>query len=231
MIRLAIDTSSPVSSVALDCGADGLFVRELASRDTHSQTLQRAVDELLEDSPLDSLSAVQSIGIGLGPGSFTGIRIGLSFAKGLSWSWRVPLTGVSTFEAMAHSQIRSGKSVAVSSDARRNEFFFSAWQNRNGALVCVEPLRIAGAEEISRIISSNGAAGDWVLIDAGNDSSPCENIETLAASHVAAGILAIMPEPAPWSIERLTAIEPLYIRAVAALTIQERINLGMLPPN
>jgi tRNA threonylcarbamoyladenosine biosynthesis protein TsaB len=100
MLSLGIDTATALGSLAL--ARDGrVLARETIAEDAeHSAELGPALDRLLEQGGA-ALGDVAAIGVGLGPGSYTGLRVGIAFAKGLEFGLRVPLVGVPSFEAMA----------------------------------------------------------------------------------------------------------------------------------
>src|SRR6516225_11899279 len=109
---LGIDTGSATASLGL---VDGGQVRAVLSRTwpSHCAGLPAAIDELIAAVGL-KLTDIEGIGIAIGPGSFTGLRIGLSYAKGLAYARRIPMAGVPTLDAMAlagGSDLRSGTLV------------------------------------------------------------------------------------------------------------------------
>lgn len=229
MIRLAIDTSSPVSSVALQSGNGEILCRELDSRDTHSQTLQRAIDEIVSESSLTALADIQGVAVGLGPGSFTGIRIGLSYAKGLAWSLKVPLVGVGSFEAVAQGAAEGADWIAVLSDARRAECFFAAWRRTPTGLLPCEQLGIVPVTEIEGLLSAHAPASSWHIIDAGVVGDILSNMISAPASNIATGVMKLSTHVSSPPYEGSQDIEPLYVRAVSALSIADRRERGMLP--
>ena len=100
MLLLAFETSAKAASVALFDGTKLLGEQYQNTGLTHSQTLMVMAQELLtqcEKTPQD----VEAVAVANGPGSFTGIRIGMAAAKGFAWGAELPLYGVSTLEAMA----------------------------------------------------------------------------------------------------------------------------------
>ena len=101
MILLALDTATPVTTVAL-LEDDKVLGREYQPAKNHSVTLLPAIDRLLADNSVsrDSLGAVAA---GVGPGSFTGVRVGLTLAKTLAFALKIELVGVSTLEALAYN--------------------------------------------------------------------------------------------------------------------------------
>jgi tRNA threonylcarbamoyladenosine biosynthesis protein TsaB len=132
---LAIDTSTEACSVALsaDGNVTGLF--ELAAK-SHTQRLLPMVQELLQQcqSGLENLDA---IAFGRGPGSFTGLRIGLGVVQGLAFARRLPVIPVSTLAAMAAGYWRRNpdavaRPVLTALDARMDEIYWSLFASRPG---------------------------------------------------------------------------------------------------
>jgi len=128
---LAIDTSTDVCSVALT--HLGLIKEEtvVAARE-HTRRLLPMVASILSESGL-SFKDLDAIAVANGPGSFTGLRIGLSIAQGLAYGVDLPLIPVSTLGAMANSVIRKGNLnnehiIVPAIDARMNEIYWSAYQ-------------------------------------------------------------------------------------------------------
>ena len=100
MTILAMDTATLVSSVAVATEERVLAELTAETRFTHSETLVPNIDEVLRlaDTKREELSAVA---VSLGPGSFTGLRIGLAAAKAIAYALSIPLIGVPTLEALA----------------------------------------------------------------------------------------------------------------------------------
>ncbi len=120
---LAIESSAKAASVALTDNGSLISQYFQASALTHSRTLLCMAEDLLSNLEL-SLSDIDVIAAAKGPGSFTGIRIGLAAAKGLAWGGDKPICGVSTLEAMAwHLSDRHGVIICPAMDARRGEIY------------------------------------------------------------------------------------------------------------
>lgn len=122
MISLALDTATLTGSVAVL--RDDLALAELSARvrATHSEQLLVLVEEALARAGV-SLDEVERLAVGVGPGSFTGVRIGLATAKGLALSTGAPLVGVSSLAALAASLALHGGPVLACLDARRDEVY------------------------------------------------------------------------------------------------------------
>ena len=140
---LAVDTATEACSAALLVG-DKLFSRwEEAPRD-HTRKILPMVQAVLEDAGI-SLSDLDAIAFGRGPGSFTGVRIGISVAQGLAFGAGVPLIGISTLAAMAQGAYRldGAQQVLTAIDARMNEVYFGHYE------LCDGRMQLVGDEVVS----------------------------------------------------------------------------------
>jgi len=128
---LGIETATFCGSVALLADDRLIGSRTLNTSATHSARLLTSIAELLAEADT-ALGDVAGIAVSIGPGSFTGVRIGLSAAKGLAFAGRVPMVGVSTLEALAVRAGRDPRLICPVVDARRSEVFAAAyrWPNR-----------------------------------------------------------------------------------------------------
>ena len=122
MIILAIDTASRSCSVAVVDG-DGIMAEiNDASGETHSRHLMAMVDQAVAMS-VKRIGAIEGYAVTRGPGSFTGLRIGISAAKGLAEAAGRPLAGVSSLEALAWQVAQSDAIILPMLDARRKEVY------------------------------------------------------------------------------------------------------------
>ncbi len=119
---LGIDSSSLVASVSLL--EDGIILGEytINHKITHSQTLLPMIEQLLNMIDVD-INTVDAVAIAAGPGSFTGLRIGGSTAKGLGQALSVPIIPVPTIDAMAYNLYMSEAYICPIMDARRNQVY------------------------------------------------------------------------------------------------------------
>ncbi len=135
MLILALESSAKAASAALV--KDGVLLAQYFQNSglTHSRTLLPMVEDLLRNTET-ALDEVDRIAVAHGPGSFTGIRIGVSVAKGLAWGADLPVCGVSTLEAMAWNGMSApeGTVICAVMDARRNQVYH--------ALFCLEAGKI-----------------------------------------------------------------------------------------
>lgn len=144
---LSIESSTKVCSVAIHDHGILVGILELHQENVHSQKLMMLVKDLLERSGLKP-SELQAVAVSSGPGSYTGLRIGVSIAKGLAFAHELPLIGVDTIEAMAHQVkdfTRDSDVIIPMIDARRMEVYMAVY---DAELRILEPLE-------PRIIESN----------------------------------------------------------------------------
>jgi len=134
MLILAMESSAKPASVAVY--ADGALMGQYFQNSglTHSRTLLAMVESLMNNLGV-SLSEIGLVAVSRGPGSFTGVRIGVSAAKGLAWGLGKPVCGVSTLEAMAYQAPDPGALLCPVMDARRNQVYNALFEWRDGALV------------------------------------------------------------------------------------------------
>ncbi len=133
MLMLAFETSAKAGSVALHDGTVLLGESYCNTGLTHSQTLMTMAEDLLKNcghTPAD----VTAVAVAAGPGSFTGVRIGVAAAKGFAWGAEIPCHGVSTLEAMAlNLGVHKGYVLPVM-DARRNQVYTALFYADSGML-------------------------------------------------------------------------------------------------
>lgn len=132
MLTLAFDTATPWGRFALAENGELLQYRPLNVMGSYADALLKVVQEILADNGR-TREELSSIGVTVGPGSFTGLRIGVATAKGLAYGLDVPLVGVGTLEAMAASLLEDHPAVeyAVPSlDARRQQVFSAVYRRQ-----------------------------------------------------------------------------------------------------
>ncbi len=130
---LAIETATMCGSVALLSGNRCLAENSVDTATTHSRRLIQQVEQVIQETELD-WEKLDGIAVSLGPGSFTGLRIGLSTAKGLAMATNRPLLGVPTLDGLAQQIIAPpGSLVCALLDARKNEVYAAFYRcNRDG---------------------------------------------------------------------------------------------------
>ena len=159
---LAIDTSGSFCSVAVINDSGVCTAGSSAGSGDHFEQLPLLVGRVCADAGI-ATTDITSIRIGVGPGSFTGLRIGMSFVKGLAWSIRVPLMGCSSLAgaaAAAMSRDSSLNRVVVLADARRDEVFAAAYTRGSPVVEEVAPCIVPVVELSGPIWAQEGTR--WV---------------------------------------------------------------------
>ena len=147
MLLLAFETSAKSCSAALHDGRGLLAESYQNSGLTHSQTLMVMAEDLLKVCG-KSAADVTALAVAAGPGSFTGVRIGVSAAKGFAWGAEKPVYGVSTLEAMALGLGVMDGHICCCMDARRKQVYNAIFLAENGHLTRVCEDRAISLEEL-----------------------------------------------------------------------------------
>ncbi len=152
MITLGIDSSAVAGSAAVL--RDGRLLAEIYSDVglTHSETLAPAVQRALQEAEV-SPRELDLLAVSVGPGSFTGIRIGVALAKGIAFPFDTPTAGVSSTRALAHPLGCFPGAVAAVLDARRGRVFCGVY--RQGREVC--PPKLLEIEELPELLGPGPA--------------------------------------------------------------------------
>ncbi len=145
---LAFESTAKAASVAL-CEDSFLIAQSFQNSGlTHSTTLLPMAEDLLKNCGI-ALHDIDALAVAIGPGSFTGLRIGISTVKGLSWGKRIPCFGVSTLEAMAYTVSHMNGIICCAMDARRAQVYNALFSANNGALERLTEDRAISLAELS----------------------------------------------------------------------------------
>ena len=212
MIVLALDTALNATSVAILDGERLLARRSEPMERGHQERVAGIVRDAMAEAGI-AFDRLDRIGVTVGPGSFTGLRVGLAFAKGLALALDIPCLGVGTLEALAASVDTPGLVGAVV-DARRGQLYVQVF--KNGAPIA-PPQALAAAEAQARLdrlaspvtLVGSGAA----LLTIGNEVTVDDR---RFADPVALARITLR------AAEPIARPEPLYLRAPDARTIAER---------
>lgn len=145
---LALETSAKSVSVAVTEDGVPLASSYQNTGLTHSRTLMPLLDAMLTSSGLE-LQDMDALAVAAGPGSFTGLRIGVSALKGLAWAAEKPCCGVSTLEAMARNLAHMDALIVCAMDARRNQVYNALFEAKNGVLTRLTPDRAIAVAELA----------------------------------------------------------------------------------
>jgi len=227
MIILGIETATAVCGAVIMDGDTILSEHEIAEPHVHSEHLLSIINRCLE-STVGSLQAVDAIAISIGPGSFTGLRIGLSVVKGLSFAAGKKIVAVPTLHALAwravvEKYVGENDYILPMIDARRDEVYTAMYQYRSQSLQecfapCAKSLSelsndIAGIDHI--VILGDGTPKFRKLFHGDENSQmsryiiPSEEHRYCKASAVAAVARA---NTGLYTINDIAALEPFYIK-------------------
>ena len=160
MIVLGIETATQQVGCALG-GVEGLLGSFHAAHGRrHAETLTPAIEFVCQSIGM-TLDQVSVVAVDIGPGLFTGLRVGIATAKALAQALRVPMIGLSSLDLLAH-QVRFSQSLIVPViDARRGEVFSATYRRVPGGVQRISDYRVGSAEELRNDIA---AAGEDALL-------------------------------------------------------------------
>lgn len=197
---LALDSSGLVASVALVY--DGVMVAEYTTnfKKTHSQTLLPMIDEVVKMTGT-SLEEIDAIAVAAGPGSFTGLRIGSSTAKGLGLALKKPIIPVPTVEGIAYNLFGNSKVICPIMDARRNQVYTGLYTFDKDEMEIISGQKAVSIGEIVEEINKLGREvvflGDGVPVFKEFIQENCKVPVSFAPAHMAmqrAGAVAVRAE-------------------------------------
>jgi len=211
---LAIETAGSACSVAVGTGSGVLSAERQAMRYGHVEALLPMVDRVLAASGL-TRAALDGVAVGVGPGGFTGIRVGLGAAQGIALALKARLIGVTSFAAVAAMLPSGAGSVLVSLDSRREDFYVQLFDRASG-LPLAEPAAVMPAD-VPGHVSEAAYAGPLLLAG--------DIVEATAAALGGRFVIEIADNSAPDARGVLTAalrrvarepggipVRPLYLR-------------------
>ena len=229
---LALETSAKsVSAAVVENGAVLCSAYQNTGL-THSRTLMPLVDGMLRAADL-AVGDMDLVAVAQGPGSFTGLRIGVSAAKGLAWTLDLPCCGVSTLLAMAQNLRHMDATVICAMDARRNQVYNALFRAKDGTLerLC-DDRAISLAElaeelkddESTKIVVGDGAKLCYTYLQ--QQGIPCRMAPSALVMQNAVGV-ALAAEELAAEGKTVSAHElvPVYLRLSQAE--RERLARGL----
>ncbi len=130
---LCIETSTEICSVALARGGECVALKECNTNNSHAKNMIPFVDEVLREAGIEKRQ-LNAIAVGIGPGSYTGLRIGVSTAKGLAYTLGIPVIAISTLECIAEPFLNLAEHCRPLIDARRMEVFTALYDHQGQLL-------------------------------------------------------------------------------------------------
>jgi tRNA threonylcarbamoyl adenosine modification protein YeaZ len=211
---LAIDTSTDVSYLALQLNS-GEIIQKNSTTGQHDTELASLTKNLFDEAGVE-LSTVDEVIIGAGPGSFTGLRVGFSFAEGVATGLGKFLIAVPSFFGYAMEQ--ESERIITIADARRSELFYAVYQNQNGEIEEIEAPTIVSISGFEKKYFEYSRTHKTVVVATGES---CCEVEFIRPKHIARNLIAVSASEIG-DLYRKDEPKLLYLRKVAAKTIAER---------
>ena len=158
---LGIDTSTMAANVAVLEDDKLICEYTINTKKTHSQKLMPMIENMLKLSDLD-IKEIDAIAICVGPGSFTGLRIGMATAKAMAHVNNIPLIGVNSLEILGANMDLCNRNICSILDAQRNQVYMNKYILKDDKITELEEISIKLIDELLEEISSSNE--DWVLV-------------------------------------------------------------------
>src|ERR687897_3875102 len=218
MIVVAIETSTPQTSVAI--GSDRQIVGNISlAGQARQEAVTPALDQLLEWTGV-RLSQVGGIAVGIGPGLFTGLRVGVETAKTLAQVLAVPIVGITSLDALAFSVRHTHRLIVAVIDGRRREVFFAIYRALPGGVVRGTEYTVGTPDhlcaELETVPGEMLAVGDGAILyrnQLEGLGSRVEFASTIRAHPEAAALVELaVPRFLREEHDRLHDVVPMYLR-------------------
>ena len=225
---LAIETATLVSSVALATSDTLLAEITLQTKKTHSELLMPHIAKILDMAGV-SRTDITAVAVSIGPGSFTGLRIGLATAKSLAYAMKIPLVGVPTLAALAYGCFVPGAILSPILDAQKGNVYQALFEWQNGNLKELMPATVIGIDEALDSLAQYSAPvilmGEAAVLHR-DKIKQRDNHLSLAAPHMiiprASSVAGLGHMLIQQGIHHdAMALEPLYIRRSEAEVLWE----------
>jgi tRNA threonylcarbamoyladenosine biosynthesis protein TsaB len=220
MLILGIETATQQVSVAIGGHEGVLGMFEVCRGRRHAETLTPAIQFVCRQADIE-LAEIGVIAVDIGPGLFTGMRVGLAAAKALAQGLRVPMIGISSLDLLAFPLRHSGRPIVAVIDARKGEVFWACYRPVPGGLQRVSEPSVGTADDVvadvmarehEALLVGDGALRYHAELSAG--LVRCEVAEQYLAHPSAAPLVQLAHAKAlredwvnPWELQ------PLYLRA------------------
>ena len=221
---LALCTTSTSGSIAIYKENSIAFISYLDIRITHSERLMPQITFGLEQSSIE-LKDLDLVTIANGPGSFTGIRIGLATAKGICMAHGIPLLPVNTLELLAYNLFGSNRDILPFIDARMSEVYAALYSSNLERLI--QPQNIKPADFLQKIskpvvIVGDGFASYRKIIEKSEiDFVPALPHQSIPLASTLISIALRNPVP-DYNFDQISELEPFYLRKSQAEITKEK---------
>ena len=155
MLTLALDTATRVCTVGLVQDGHVLAEYDISVGLTHSEGLMPQLDQMFARTGIKKENT-DRIAVSIGPGSFTGLRIGLAAAEAMAYAWQCGICGVNTLEAMAYNIPVEGVVLVPVLDAQKGNFYAAFYEWTDGELRKVRPVEMADRETLLQQLQACG---------------------------------------------------------------------------
>lgn len=215
MLTLGIDTATKVCTVALVRDQEPVASYELNIGMTHSERLIPQLEQLFSGTRLKKQD-VELIAVSRGPGSFTGLRIGLATAEALAYGLKIPLVAVNTLQAMTYNLPVENILLAPVLDAQKGNYYLAVYKWQKGRLQEIAPVEIVAGEIIPERLAAYSQPA-VLLGECAKLTVPENGIVTMApqASRLPKAVsVALLGQQAytPGTLQDYFGLEPFYIR-------------------
>jgi tRNA threonylcarbamoyladenosine biosynthesis protein TsaB len=233
---LAFDTSGTSTAVAVTDGERVLAEDDSAASERHGELLLPRISALLASARV-ALSEIELVAVGVGPGSFTGLRIGIATAKGLGIATGVRLLGVSSLRALARGAGEHEALLLAAADAGKGEVYAAAYRRHGQELQeILPPARALPAALAEQLRAAGGGQEPWLLLGAGArqhadallagigpraELAPAE-LDAIRGRFVAAEARHSISQS---GVEGVATLEPVYLRGSDAKLPDEPLAL------
>ena len=226
---LALETSAKAVSAAVSEDGKILCSGYQDTGLTHSRTLMPIVEHILKNTGL-TVADIDAIAVAAGPGSFTGIRIGVAAAKGLAFAADKPAVGVSTLAAMARNVAFCDGLVVCAMDARRQQVYNALFQAKDGQLTRLTPDRAISLEELAAELANDPrpktVVGDGARLCFAHLTEAGISCRLAPAHLVMQNAMSVALEAEAMAAEgnlvSAQALEPVYLRPAQADRLRQK---------
>ena len=231
MLILGIETSTPQASVAIG-SEQGVVASALVARGaSYNEFLLPAIRFCLEQSNLGYRN-IGGVAVSLGPGLFTGMRVGVATAKALAQALSVPIVGMASLDLVAYEVRYTTKTICAVLDARRNQVFHAFYRPSPGGIQRMSEYRVETPERLAVGLQSRPEevllVGNGALLygDIFEDAGPIVEIGTMGHAFPTARALLELSLPRMFreDFDSLYDLKPLYLRRSARRIDWERIR-------
>ena len=225
MLTLALDTATRVCTVGLVQDGHVLAEYDISVGLTHSEGLMPQLDQMFARTGIKKENT-DRIAVSIGPGSFTGLRIGLAAAEAMAYAWQCGICGVNTLEAMAYNIPVEGVVLVPVLDAQKGNFYAAFYEWTDGEIRKVRPVEMADRETLLQQLQ---ACGKPVLL-----MGECEKLMkkelpdgiSVAPEQVrlpkASSVALAAEDTEPLTGEDVFTLRPYYIRKSEAEELWEK---------